>query len=511
MPFNWFIIIATFIIGSLITGLLTWLILRSKCLILEKELEEKFKASLKNIELETKVKEEQLLQKIDNEKLSLDVKFKNYQLEHEQKQNELIIAIEDVRAEKINLENKQLECARLEIEGKEKLASAENYQQLYRARLNTIANISEAEALNLLKIDLANECENELKHLRQELLVKPLANIENEAKRILVDAMQRITTTTISPFSSGIIKLPNEEIKGRLIGKEGRNIKTFELTTGATLLIDETPGIVTVSCFDPVRREIAELALADLVRDGRIHPASIEECVEIAKNKVEQKIAEESERALDLLGIMDIHPEISALLGKLYYRLSNNQNTLEHCIEVSYLCSTIAHELQLDPIIAKRCGLFHDLGKAMGCEIEGSHAVAAANLLKRCGEDPRVVNAVAASHNDTPPESIYAEVLKIADAISASRPGARSDSTDGYLRRMHELEGIAMSYKGIVSAFAMQAGRELRVIVNPSVYQDDGALLLAGNIRDDIKEKVNFPGPVKVTVIREQRFIETAK
>jgi len=510
MPFSWLNIIA-FVSVSLILGLLIWCIFSWRFLALKKQAEELLKRSLEDLELEIKTKESNLLKGIEAEKEESYLKIKNQKYELDQKERQLRLAQAEVEMEKAYIGDKELELSRMEAEAGKRQAYLESLRQMYRTRLTQIAHISESEALSLLKLDLAKDCESELKKIRQELLMKPLISVENEAKRILVDTMQRITMAPTSNTNSAVIKIPNEEVKGRLIGKEGRNIRSFESVTGTELLIAESPGFVSVSSFDPVRREVAHIALKELIRDGRIHPASIEEVVQNRKNQIDQKIIEEADKALEMLGIVDVHPEIVVILGQLYFRLSNNQNTLEHSIEVAYLCSMIASELKVDPHIAKRCGLFHDLGKAMNCEIENSHAMAAANLLRKYGEDIRVVNAVAASHNEVVSESIYGEILKLADAISASRPGARADSMDGYLQRIQDLEKIALAFPGVMDAYGIKAGREVRVIVSPEVYQDDAALLLAGRIRSQIEEKLDFPGKIKVTVIREQRFIETAQ
>jgi len=304
--------------------------------------------------------------------------------------------------------------------------------------------------------------------------------------------------------------LPSEEMKGRIIGREGRNIRTFEHATGTTLMIDETPDSVLISCFDPVRREIARIALDALLRDGRIHPASIEEEVEKAEEAMAANITELGEDALRKLRLNNVHPEVVALLGKLHYRLSNNQNTLAHSVEVANLCALIAAEIGLDPALAKRAGLFHDLGKAVDEEYEGSHAAVGADIIKQHGEDPRVVNATAAHHKEVPAESAYAGLVMVADALSAVRPGARASSIDGFIQRVRSIEEIAKEVRGVSDAYAIQAGREVRVIVEPLKVDEDEARKIALHIRERIEEELNYPGAIEITVIREQRFTETA-
>ena len=307
-----------------------------------------------------------------------------------------------------------------------------------------------------------------------------------------------------------VVSLPSEEMKGRIIGREGRNIRSFEHATGTTLMIDETPDSVLISCFDPVRREVARIALEALLRDGRIHPANIEDEVIKAEAEMSANVIELGEDALRRLRLHDVHAEVVGVLGKLHYRLSNNQNTLEHSVEVGHLCALIASEIGLDPVIAKRAGLFHDIGKALDEEYEGSHAKVGASFIKQHGEDGIVVNAAAAHHNEIPAESAYATLVMVADSISAVRPGARTSSIDGFIQRVRSIEEIAQKQKGVSEAYAIQAGREVRVIVEPDKVDDQEAKKLARRIRQRIEAELNYPGSVEITVIRETRFTETA-
>jgi ribonuclease Y len=301
-------------------------------------------------------------------------------------------------------------------------------------------------------------------------------------------------------------------MKGRIIGREGRNIKSFESMTGTTLLIDETPDSVLISSFDPVRRETARLALESLIKDGRIHPSSIEEAVHRAEEEVKKSVVDSGEDALRRLRLNRMHPEIVSCIGRLRFRLSNNQNLLEHSIEVANLCSLMASELGLDTGIAKRSGLLHDIGKVLDQEHEGSHALAGGYFLKRLGtEEPNVINAVTAHHGEVPAESPYVALVMIADSLSATRPGARADSLDGYLHRVRSLEEIAVAMDGVTEAYAIQAGREIRVIVSPDRISEADAPFLARKIRRKIEDELQYPGTIRVTVIREQRFSETAK
>lgn len=385
------------------------------------------------------------------------------------------------------------------------------YRDAYRRRLRKTGELTPEDAREAWRTE-ARESEDEaIQEIRREVLLESEEACREEAQRILVDTMQRITATPPNEISATLIQVPGEEMKGRIIGREGRNIRALESATGVTLMIDETPGSILVSSFDPVRREIARIALERLIKDGRIHPVSIEETVAEVREEMQDSVIALGERALLKLRLHQVHPEIVTLLGKLHYRLSNNQNTLEHSMEVAFFCSLLASELGLDPELAKRCGLFHDLGKAIDHDYEGSHAASAAMLLKRYGEDERVVNAVAASHDEVPPASVYAGLLRVADSLSASRPGARANALEGYLQRVRSLEDLARAQEGVQEAYAVQAGREIRVIVEPERLDDAEARRLARRLRRHIEEELQYPGSIKVTVVREQRFTETAK
>lgn len=387
---------------------------------------------------------------------------------------------------------------------------AKKMQRLYRLKLHQIAQMDQAAAKQYLIRSTEREVSQELDDLRRRKLGKTETEVNDEARRILLAAMQRITSQPMNDATATIVSLPSEEMKGRIIGREGRNIRTFEHATGATLMIDETPDSVLISCFDPVRREVARIALEALVRDGRIHPSSIEEEVQRAEQEMQAGVIDLGEGALRRLRLHDVHPEVVGLLGKLHYRLSNNQNTLAHSVEVANFCALIASEIGLDPVIAKRAGLFHDIGKAVDEAYSGSHAVVGADVIKQHGEDPRVVNAVAAHHNEVPAESAYAGLVMVADALSAVRPGARASSIDGFIERVRMIEDIAKSLGGVTEAYAIQAGREVRVIVEPEQVSDEEARQIARKIRNRIEEELNYPGSIEITVIRERRFSETA-
>ncbi|RLE12093.1 ribonuclease Y, partial [Candidatus Aerophobetes bacterium] len=358
-----------------------------------------------------------------------------------------------------------------------------------------------------------------IKKEEKEVAVKKIQETEKEAKEvankrarmIIATAIQRCSVDQVADSTVSIVPLPSEEMKGRVIGREGRNIRTFEALTGVDLIVDDTPEAVAISCFDPLRRKIAEISLQRLIADTRIHPARIEEVVEKAKKEVEELIKEEGEKAVFDLGISDVSPEIIELLGKLKFRTSYGQNVLQHSKEVAYIAGIMAAEIGMNNNLAKRAGLLHDIGKAVDQEMEGPHALIGAHLAKRYGENPEVVHAIGAHHEDRPAETTLAVLIQAADAISASRPGARKEVLEAYLKRIESLEKIATSFKGVERAYAVQAGREIRIMVHPNKISDEEAVALCREIANKVEKELSYPGQIKVTVIRELRAIEYAK
>jgi ribonuclease Y len=326
-----------------------------------------------------------------------------------------------------------------------------------------------------------------------------------------VTAIQRLGAEQAQESSTSVVQLPNEDMKGRIIGREGRNIRHFEQATGVNLIVDDTPEAVILSCFDPVRREVARITLESLISDGRIHPARIEEQYERARAQIENEIKSAGEEAISELGITNVHPELVRALGRLRFRYSYGQNVLRHSVEASHLAAMIAAELGSDPQLAKRCTLFHDIGKAVAMEVEGTHAHVGAELARRLGEPPAVVHAIEAHHGEVELRTIEAVICQSADAISGSRPGARRESFEAYVRRLERLEEIAKSFKGVEKVYAMQAGREVRVMVEPSDVDDVAAQVMAREIAKKVEEELQYPGQIKVVVLRELRSVEYAR
>ena len=379
------------------------------------------------------------------------------------------------------------------------------------SRIQQAARLSQEEARQLIMSQTAKELEGEISGLIRHQQKVAHEKARQEARDIVCTAIERYAGEHVSSVTVTQVPLPSEDMKGRLIGKEGRNFRSFEMESGVNLIIDETPGAVQLSSFDPVRREVARIALEKLLADGRIHPASIEETIKKTRAEVDEIIRQSGEDALYKLGISGVAPELVKILGRLKYRTSYKQNVLDHSVEMASLMAMMAADLDLDVDLAKRVGLFHDLGKALDHEVEGSHAVIGANLLRKYGEAALVYNAVASHHDEVDKSSVYAVLASAADAITAARPGARMDTTDLYLQRLEKLEKIATSFKGVDKCYAIQAGRELRVIVEGDKVSDARALILAREIATRDQDEVKYPGQVKVTVVRETRAIEFAK
>jgi ribonuclease Y len=387
------------------------------------------------------------------------------------------------------------------------------FQQMEKEtqRIEEVANLSIEDARKMIIEQTEKELEGEISGLIRHQQKAAHEQARDEAREIICTAIERYAGEHVTQITVSHVTLPADNFKARLIGKEGRNIQSFEMQSGVNLIVDETPNVVKLSSFDPVRREVARIALERLLEDGRIHPASIEETLKKVRSEIDEIIRQAGADALYKLGISGVAPELVKILGRLKYRTSYKQNVLDHSIEMASLMAMMAADLDLDVTLAKRVGIFHDLGKAVDHEVKGSHAVIGGNLLRKHGEEALIYNAVAAHHNDVEKDSVYAVLASAADAITAARPGARLDTTDLYFERLKKLEKIALSFKGVDKSYAIQAGRELRVIVEGKQVDDSRALILAHEIANRIQKEVRYPGQVKVTVIRETRAIEYAK
>lgn len=392
-----------------------------------------------------------------------------------------------------------------------KISEADTLIQKRRQKLYQVSDLTQDQAKKIVLAQLSDELVKERATMIRNSNEEAKAKADRFAHQVIVDAIQSSAADTVAETTVSVVDLPNEEMKGRIIGREGRNIRSFEALTGIDLIIDDTPKVVTLSGFDPIRREIAKRAMERLIKDGRIHPARIEEMVDKARKEVNDDIYEAGESALMDLGIHRMNPELVKTLGRLKYRTSYGQNVLAHSIEVGKLAGSMAAELGLDEKLAVRAGLLHDIGKAIDHDIEGSHVEIGVELARKYHESDLVVNAIAAHHGDVPKLSFVADLVVAADTISSARPGARSESLENYIRRLTKLEEIAKSYTGVKQAYAIQAGREVRVMVEPEKISDDRITILARDIRNQVEKELDYPGNIKITVIREKRVVAIAK
>ncbi len=396
-----------------------------------------------------------------------------------------------------HMKAKELEVAKLEEEG--------------RAELERLSGLKKDEAKEVLLKKYEKEFEPSILTHVKKMEETAVAEADKKARNVLTLAIQKYANEVASETMSTVVQIPDDDMKGRIIGREGRNINTFERLTGVDVIVDDTPGSILISGFDLMRRFVAKRSLEILLEDGRIHPARIEEVVEKVKEDTEKMVVEFGEKALMELGITGIHPNLVKLAGRMRFRTSYGQNVLKHCMEVSYLSTQIAQEIGADVKLARIAGFFHDIGKAVTHEIEGSHAVIGAAILRKFNMDPKLVNAVEAHHNEVPQETLEAHIIMAADAISGARPGARSDSLENYIKRLQDLENVAGSFDGVENVYAIQAGREVRVFVNPENVTDLEAKTMAKDVAEKIEKELSYPGEIKVNVIRENRVIEFAR
>jgi len=408
-------------------------------------------------------------------------------------------------------ERKEEELSRRMTEVSQMQAQAEEIKKQHLVTLEQISGLTQDQAKQFLLDSVEQEVRHETAMKIKEIEQEYKDTAEEKAREILSIAIQRCAADHAAEATVSVVPLPNDEMKGRIIGREGRNIRTLETITGVDLIIDDTPEAITVSSFDPVRREVARLALEKLIADGRIHPTRIEDMVEKARRDVDRTIREEGERACYETGVHGLNPELVKILGRQKYRTSYGQNVLNHSIEVSHIAGLMAAELGVDVTLAKRAGLLHDLGKSIDHEVEGSHVQLGADLARKYKENPVVVNAVEAHHGDVEPKTVIAVLVQAADAVSAARPGARRENVENYIRRLQKLEELTGSYPGVEKAFAIQAGREVRIMVKPEEVTEDNMIILARDIAKKIEAELEYPGQIKINVIRETKAVEYAK
>jgi ribonuclease Y len=503
----------------MVLGALLWLILGKRRATRTRNMANKILADAKK-EAEALIKDAKLQAK----EIIIQSK-QDFEREYKERRNELlkmeqrIIQKEENLEKKLsfidqkegNLSKRERNLQQQEKELENKYEEVNRLLEEQRKRLEQIAGMTADEAKEHLILSIEEEAKERAAKMIKRIEDEAKATADKKAKEIIALAIQRYSSDYVSEKTVSLVTLPNEEMKGRIIGREGRNIRALEAATGVDLIIDDTPEAVILSGYNPIRREVARISLERLISDGRIHPARIEEVVEKVQQEMEITIRETGEQAAFDVGVHGIHPELIKMLGTLKYRTSFAQNVLQHSLEVAFLCGIMAAELGISVRQAKRAGLLHDIGKAVDHEVEGSHAIIGAEQAKRYGESQRIVNAIASHHDEVPPESPLAVLVQAADTLSAARPGARKELLESYVKRLEDLERIAMSFKGVSKAYAIQAGRELRIIVENSKVSDEEAALLCYEVAKKVEKELTYPGQIKVTVIRETRAVEYAK
>ena len=459
-------------------------------------------------------KKEAILESKDQllrERNELEKETRERRIELQRVERRLLQKEENLEKRVESLEKQERAVSNRERTAAETEAALKQEGERVAAELERVSGLSRAEAKKLLVQSLENEARHDAQVTINLIEQEARLAADKKARDILITTIQRLATDVASEVTVTTVSLPNDEMKGRIIGREGRNIRTLETLTGVDIIIDDTPEAVVISCFDPIRREIAKMALSRLISDGRIHPARIEEIVQKVSKEITQTIYEEGERVLFEVGIHTMSPEAIRTLGRLHFRTSYGQNVLAHSKEVALLAGMIASEVGANVELAKRAALLHDIGKGVEADGDGNHIEVGMDLARRLGEDPKVLNAIGSHHGDVEPESVEAVIVQIADAISAARPGARKETLDNYLKRLENLESIAEDFDGVDKAYAIQAGRELRILVNNEKITDEAAKDLAKNVAKRIESELKYPGRIKVTIIREMRVIEYAR
>ncbi len=477
--------------------------------------EEKAKSIISEAEKSASAKKREMLLEAKEENHKLRAAF---DAEVKERRNELNRQERRLNQKEENLDKKTDNLERKEHSYNQKIKALESKEQEIAeikaeqmALIEKISGLTAEEAKAILLKDIESQTRHEAAIMVKEIEQEAKDNAERNAKNIVALSIQKVAADHVAETTVSVVNLPSDEMKGRIIGREGRNIRTLETLTGVDLIIDDTPEAVIVSSFDPIRREIARMALEKLIVDGRIHPARIEETVEKSRKEVEAIIKQEGESATFETGVHGLHPELIKLLGKLKFRTSYGQNVLKHSVEVSHLAGVMAGELGADVALAKRAGLLHDIGKAVDHEVEGSHVTIGADIAKKYRENKDVVHAIMAHHGDVEAKTLVASLVQAADAISAARPGARRENLETYIKRLQKLEEISNSFDGVEKSYAIQAGREIRIMIKPEVVSDDGMILVAKDIVKRIESELEYPGQIKVSLIRETRAVDYAK
>jgi ribonuclease Y len=499
------------LIGLILGWIIRWLYARFQLSSSEQKAERVIQEALKEAEAKKKEALLEAKEKIIRERNHLDRETRERRVEQQRLERRLMQKEENLEKRLESVEHQERSVINRERGLLDKEKELDLEQEKWTKELEHISGLTAAEAKKLLIQSLENEAMHEAQVKINLIEQEAQITADRKARDIVVSTIQRIATDVSSEVTVSTVSLPNDEMKGRIIGREGRNIRTLETLTGVDIIIDDTPEAVVISCFDPIRKEIARVSLERLISDGRIHPARIEEIVQKVTKEVSQTIYEEGEKVLFELGIHNMTPEGTRALGRLHFRTSYGQNVLSHSKEVALVAGALAAEIGADIETCKRAALLHDIGKGVETEGDGNHAEIGMDLARKMGEDPRVVNAVGAHHNDVEPSSLEAVVVQIADAISAARPGARRETLDNYLKRLENLEKIAEGFQGVDKVYAIQAGREVRIMVNNDEVNDDGAKILAKNIAKKIESELKYPGRIKVMIIRETRIVEYAR